>query len=286
MHFLLLLLTSLLLTGQKITQKRYNAVCKSGAFLFGSMISFCAMAVFAALNRDWTRHPSFILPALGFGLSYAAATVFTVLAIRHGSLARTTLVTSYSLLVPAAAGLIILREPLKPSMMAGIILLVISLWLTHHRKASKGEGKTVTPKWLVFVTLSFAGNGLCSTVQKLAPRYIGDSLNQNLYMTAALGLSGVVLVTASFLAKESDRPETLRRGTPLAVICGLCNAGVNFLVLYLNQHLPASVMFPAISAGQIILVCAYSLLFSHETFTPKQWAGFAVGICSVVLLNL
>ncbi len=284
MHYALLLLTALLLTLQKVTQKRFNTTCRSGAFLFGGMISLCAMCVFIAVNRDWTWHPSLLIPAVGFGLSYAIGTVFVVLAIKNGSLAKTTLITSYSLLIPAAAGLVILREPIKATMLAGILLLTVSLWLTNYRKSETGERMTF--KWVACVTLAFAGNGLCSTVQKLAPHYIEGPLNQNLYMIAALGLSAAVLVAASFLTGETDRKETLRRGIPLGLICGLCNGGVNCLVLYLNRLIPASVMFPVMSASQIILVFIYSLVFCRERFTGKQWAGFAVGILSVVLLNL
>ena len=284
MHYVFLFLTALLLTCQKITQKRYNAVCGSGAFLFASMISLCALCVFAAVNRDWTWDPRLILPTVGFGLSYAVGTVFVVLAIRNGSLARTTLITSYSLLIPAAAGLVILREPIKMTMLAGILLLIVSLWLTNHRRSESGD--RITLKWVVCVTLAFAGNGLCSTVQKLTPHYAGDALNQNLCMIAALGLSSAVLAAASFLARETGRAETLRRGAPLALVCGLCNGGVNLLVLYLNARIPASVMFPTVSAGQIILVCLYACLICRERYTKKQWCGFAVGILSVILLNL
>lgn len=286
MLYALPLCVSLLLTLQKVSQKRYSTICSSGTLLFSGMISLCAMLVFVAVvsvERAWALSPRLLIPAVGFGLSYAAATVFTVLAIQNGSLARTTLVTSYSLLVPALAGLCILREPLKGTMLAGILLLVLALWLTNHRRSNGG----VTLKWVVFVALGFAGSGLCSTVQKLAPHYIAEAkAHQNMYMIAALGLSSAVLITASFLMKETDRNTTLRRGAPLALICGLCNGGVNILVLYLNARIPASVMFPVISAGQIILVCLYSLVFCHENFTKKQWAGFAVGILSAVLLNL
>ena len=284
MQYVLLLLTALLLTGQKITQKRYNTVCRSGAFLFAGMISLCAMAVFAAVNRDWTWNSGILIPAVGFGLSYALGTVFVVLAIKNGSLARTTLVTSYSLLIPAAVGLWLLREPVRLTLAAGVLFLILSLWLTHHRKS--GTGEHVTLKWVICVALGFAGNGLCSTVQKLAPHYAKAPLNQNLYMIIALCISASVLIAASFLAKERDRGTTLRRGAPLALVCGLCNGGVNLLVLFLNGRLPASVMFPSISAGQIILVCLYAHWICRERYTGKQWAGFAVGILSVVLLNI
>ncbi|MBP3667024.1 MAG: EamA family transporter [Clostridia bacterium] len=287
MNYLLLFLTALFIVFQKVIQDRYNAKCRSGVFLFSGMISFFAMCFFMAVNRDWTWSSELVIPAVSFGLSYAAATVFVVLAIKCGSLAKTTLITSYSLLVPAFAGLIILREPLGLPMIVGMILLVLSLWLTNHRKKTADTPKEkITLKWLVFVLLGFVGNGMCSTVQKLTPHYLGADVNQNLYMIAALGLSTAVLIAASFLTKETDLKSTLRVGGPLSLFCGLFNGAVNYLAIYLNQFIPASVMFPVLSAGEIILIVPYSLLVRRERFTAKQWAGFAVGVVSVVLLNL
>ena len=287
MNYFLLFLTALFIVFQKVIQDRYNAKCRSGVFLFSGMISFFAMCFFMAVNRDWTWSSELIIPAISFGLSYAAATVFVVLAIRCGSLAKTTLITSYSLLVPAFAGLIILREPLGIPMIAGMILLVLSLWLTNHRKKTADTPKEkISLKWLVFVLLGFIGNGMCSTVQKLAPHYLGADVNLTLSTIAALGLSIVVLIAASFLTKETDLKSTLRVGGPLSLFCGLFNGAVNYLAIYLNQFIPASVMFPVLSAGEIILIVPYSLLVRRERFTVKQWAGFAVGVVSVVLLNL
>ena len=287
MKYFLLFLTALLIVSQKFTQDRYNAKRSSGVFMFSGMISFFAMCFFMAVNRDWTWSNELILPAVFFGLAYAASTVFVVMAIKCGSLAKTTLITSYSLLVPAFTGLIILSEPLGIPMIVGLVLLVVSLWLTNHQRAVPNVPKEkVTLKWIIYLILAFVGNGMCATVQKLTPHYLGDDINQNLYMIAALGLSTVVLIVASFITKEEGLKDTLKVGAPLSLLCGLFNGTVNYLVIYLNPFIPASVMFPVLSAGEIILIVPYSLLVRREKFTPAQWGGFAVGVVSVVLLNL
>ena len=287
MNYFLLFLTALFIIFQKVCQDRYNARRDSGVFLFSGMISFFAMCFFMAVNRNWVWSSELIVPAVAFGLSYAAATVFVVLAIKCGSLAKTTLITSYSLMVPALAGLIVLREPLGVPMLVGMVLLVLSLWLTNYRKKSADAPKEkITLKWIVFVLLAFVGNGMCSTVQKLTPHFLGADINQNLYMIAALGLSSVVLITASVLTKETNLKATLKIGAPLALLDGLFNGAVNYLAIYLNQFIPASVMFPVLSAGEIILIVPYSLLVRREKFTAAQWVGFGVGVVSVVLLNL
>ncbi len=287
MNYFLLFLTALFIIFQKVCQDRYNAKRDSGVFFFSGMISFFAMCFFMAVNRNWVWSNELILPAIAFGLSYAAATVFVVLAIKCGSLAKTTLITSYSLLVPAFAGLIVLREPMGVPMLVGMVLLVLSLWLTNYRKTAPDAPKEkITAKWVIFVLLGFIGNGMCSTVQKLTPHFLGADVNQNLYMIVALGLSSAVLITASFLTKEADPKATLRVGAPLSLFCGLFNGAVNYLAIYLNQFIPASVMFPVLSAGEIILIVPYALLVRREKFTAVQWVGFGVGVASVILLNL
>ena len=287
MNYFLLFLTALFIIFQKVCQDRYNTKRDSGVFFFSGMISFFAMCFFMAVNRNWVWSNKLILPAIAFGLSYAAATVFVVLAIKCGSLAKTTLITSYSLLVPAFAGLIVLREPIGVSMLVGMVLLVLSLWLTNRRKTAADVPKEkITAKWVIFVLLGFIGNGMCSTVQKLSPHYLGADVNQNLYMIVALGLSSAVLITASFCTKETDRKSTLRIGAPLSLFCGIFNGAVNYLAIYLNQFIPASVMFPVLSAGEIILIVPYALLVRREKFTAAQWVGFGVGVASVILLNL
>ena len=105
-------------------------------------------------------------------------------------------------------------------------------------------------------------------------------------MIVALSLSSAVLITASFLTKETGLKDTLHIGAPLSLFCGLFNGAVNYLAIYLNQFIPASVMFPVLSAGEIILIVPYALLVRREKFTAAQWMGFGVGVVSVVLLNL
>ena len=64
------------------------------------------------------------------------------------------------------------------------------------------------------------------------------------------------------------------------------NGAVDFLIIYLNVRVAASVMFPMISGIGLVVVFLYSLLLHKEKFTVRQYIGYAVGLISVVLLNL
>ena len=80
--------------------------------------------------------------------------------------------------------------------------------------------------------------------------------------------------------------QVIKKGLPLAALCGISNGLCNYLVLYLNSRLPASVMFPVISAGSVVLVFVYATLIQREKFNLRQKIGYALGVLSIVLLNL
>ena len=289
MVYVLLGIAALAVTCQDIFKQKYNSRCNGGVFFFSGMISLFAMLFFMAVNRDWSYRAELLLPSVGFALSYATATVCAVLAIRCGSLAKTTLIVSCSLLIPSFYGMVALKEPISVTLVIGTVLLLVALFLINYRKQAKGERKTkgASWKWAIFVVLAFVGNGMCSTVQKAEQLYFGEE-GKNMFMIVALGFVVVILLTLSFCLREerTAMKETLRRGWLWALLCGLMNGLTNYLVIYLNPRLPASVLFPVISGGSLTLVFLYSTLIRKEKFSPRQYVGFLVGVVSIVLLNL
>ena len=78
----------------------------------------------------------------------------------------------------------------------------------------------------------------------------------------------------------------LKAGFWLYLICGLANGLANFFVVYLSLRVAASVMFPVISAGGIVLTFFISLFFYKEKLSKWQILGSALGLVSVIFLNL
>ncbi|MBP3369330.1 MAG: EamA family transporter [Clostridia bacterium] len=281
--YVVLGITALTVTCQDIFKKKFNQKSNTGVFSFGGMISFFAMLFFVAVNRDWSYSLSQLFYSFGFAVAYATATLFAVLAIKYGSLAKTTLIVSCSLLIPSFYGMIFLGEPVGVNLVIGTVLLVIALIMINYEK----ESSPTSLRWAIFAILAFLGNGMCSVVQRIAQNTFGGE-GQNVFMIVALAMVTVMLFGMSFASKEErgERRRVLRVGCLWAALCGACNGLCNYLVLYLNPRLPASVMFPVISAGSVVLVFFYATAVQHEKFNLRQKIGYAIGIVSIVLLNL
>jgi len=271
---------------QNILKQKFNKRCDGGTYLFSAMVSLFAMIVFLVTGKEWFYSAKLLLPSAGFAISYAVATGAAMLAIYYGSLAKTSLIISCSLLLPSFYGILFLDESVSITLIIGIILLVVSLVMVNYEKDA--SDKKVSIKWIIFVTLAFIGNGMCSIVQKAKTQYFGKD-GDNLFMIVALAMVVVILVVMALLSK-SERPimgKVVRCGWWLALLCGVANGLTNFFVIYLNnRNFPASVMFPVISGGSVVIVFLYSLIFNKEKFSVRQIIGFAVGVASIVLLNL
>lgn len=284
MDAFLIILVILGMSAQSLTRKSFS-LKHNAPFLFSFISVGIAMLffVFSALVSEtgfifsWDYIPYAIIFALGFG----SATVFGFFALTHGSLGLTSLVTSYSLIIPTIYGILFLDEDPSIMLYIGLALLFVSIFLINFEK---GE-KKINLKWLIFVTLALIGNGVCTTAQKVQ-QINQDKMFKNEFMTVALLIVTVVcLIFAIVYHKKDFKPVFTNPIIILPIICGGANALVNYLVMVLSR-IDASLLFPLISAGGIIMTGIISLTIYKERFTKQQFLGMIIGIASVICLNM
>ncbi len=280
MNMFYLLSIVLGVSGQEITKKAYNNR-KGGVYLFSSLSTFFALVFFVATAGNLQWNVRLVPYALAFAVAYGMATVFSVIAISCGSLSLTTLITSYSLMLPTLYGLVFLQEPVGKGFVPGMALLFISLLLINE----KSESVPITPKWIVSVLLAFVGNGFCSIIQKMQQIAFNNAY-KNEFMILAL-----VMVTAAFAAimfrtERGQIVRSVRCGWWLCLLCGIMNGAVNLFVMILSGKMAVSIMFPVISAGGIIVTALVAMGVYREHLTRKQLTGLLLGVATVVLLSI
>ena len=270
------------ITGQNITRKMYTEkVGDNGAYLFSALTSLFSMLFFVATMKGFDWNPAIIPYAIAFAISFALAGIFGVLSIAVGPLSLSSLMISYSLMIPTFYGIIFLNEPISVYFLIGLGLLAISLFLVNK----KNDSLPVTAKWFFFVFLAFAGNGLCSTFQKMQQNAFGGSY-KNEFMILSLAIVVVVLLVMSFMTSKGGFKKQLYHARFTAVSCGIMNGAVNMFVMILSGMIAVSVMFPLISAGGIVVTYLISKIFYKEKLTKVQLIGFLTGIASIVFLSI
>lgn len=283
MNALLLFIIILGLTAQNVTKKAYNQKTENqGTYVFTALSTLAAALFFLLSSGGKLTFSTTLLPwSFGFAVSYALATVFSFLAISCGSLALSSLVLSYSLVLPSLFGILFLNEPVSPWLFGGILLLCISLLLINFKP---GKVK-ITLRWGIYVLIAFVGNGFCSIFQKLQQtRFDGGYKNE--FMLLALIMVCTAMILLALTQERKAISPCIKKGAGFGLICGAANGLVNLFVMILTNRMPASVMFPMISAGGILGTAAVSLLFYKESLSRNQVIGVILGIGAIVLLSI
>jgi len=285
MNILYLLAIIVGIAGQGALKKPYmHKTNGKGVYLFTAIVSLVAMAFFTAAAGKLSFAASTLPYSLGFAAAYAVSTVFGTLAIATGPLSLTSLFSSYSLMIPTFYGLLFLKDPIGAGLIPGIALLAASLLLINYRK-EKSQENGLSMRWLLYVFVSFVGNGMCSTVQKMQ-QVAFEGAYKSEFMIAALAMVTAAMLLLSAGTERGRMKAYAAAGWLPAALCGVLNGMVNLFVMILNGKMPASIMFPMISAGGIIASYLISRFFYREKLTRMQFAGFLAGIASVVFLNL
>ena len=282
MNAIFLLIIIIGISAQHVTTKAYNAKAK-GVYSFSTGKSLAALIVFLiTAGRNLTFSSETIIYSVAFAVTYSMATIFTVLAIRTGPLSLTSLLGQYSLIIPTFYGLLILNEAAGIALIIGIVLLLISLFLINIE--GKKEEKKITLKWGIYVLLAFIGNGGCSTVQKIQQIECNGAY-KNEFMIIAFLITVITLFICTLITERNTMADSFKKGLPYYSICGLANGAVNFFVLVLSNRMPASVMFPIISAGGIVATALISIFIYREKLSLPQKIGMILGIAAVIVLS-
>lgn len=280
---ILLILVILATAFQNVVKKVYgNKTEGRGTYIFSSLVCVAAAVFFALTDSDGLSFSAELIPySIVFAVGYAAITVFSVLALRAGSLALSSLIISYSLMVPALFGMIYYHEPTSWTLYVGIALLLVSLALVN-----KEDGEiTISLKWIIYIALAFLGNGLCLVVMQIQTVDFAGELS-NEFMIIGLAIVAVAMAIVSVLFELKEIAPCLKKAGLLPVLNGAANGLANFLTLALLVIMPASLMQPLNSAGGIIVTVAISIFIYREKLSVYQLIGVLLGTASVVFLSL
>lgn len=281
-YYIMLVCAPLISCCQSIAQKQYNLKNESpNVMLFSAITSVIALCFFVITSGFSLDFNAALIPyAIGFGAGYAAAWVATVLAVRYGLMAISSMIISCSLIFPTAYG-VMLGEPVTPLKAAGMALIFAAIVLVNLKFSQKGK---FSLKWLACVAVGFFGNGLCSIMQNMQKRALGESYSHEFMIIALVIASAALFVCA--LLNTNDIRKDLRACLPFAAANGVANAAMNLILLMIIGNIPNTVMYPTNAALGMLFTFLLAFIVYRERFTLPQYIGYALGMASIVILNI
>lgn len=199
-------------------------------------------------------------------------------ALACGPMAITSIIASFSLIIPYIFGIAVFGEPIKVTGIFGVLLIAASIVLMNFKKP-----ENLSVRWWLFSLITFLTNGICSVMQKYHQLRFPGKYSTEFMLTAMMAVF-VILSAASLVRKEKEKEKM--RFTALGFIAGALNAIANYLTIYIAATENASTLFPIISVANAVAACGFGYFVFGEKLRNTQLFGLALGIASVVLMKL
>lgn len=295
MPVIYLLITILSVSMQSFFTKIYSNKTQKGVLLYNTMATLVALFIFAiTAGFRFTFITGNFLYSLLFALSYFLAIFGLTMAIKTGPLSLTALMESYSMIIASLYGVLVLHDPVTPFMWAGFALLVVSLTFINlepkKKDAEAKSGNGINLKWVIFVLIGFCGNGFCTVIQKMqqvwSEKTYGEVLYTNDFMMAGLLVAFFAFLVAALITERDSLKENFRYGWLPAIGKGAANGLANIFSILLYTVMVISLANALIAAGGVVLAAIFAVVIYKEKLNRYQWIGLAVGVASLVLLNL
>lgn len=264
--------------GQSAFSKQY-AKGNGSPLVFNQNKALAGLAVFLvwSLLQGFSFHWPTLLFGAGYGIFLCISMHTGFRALAMGPMALTSILASFSLLVPFFFGVFFWQEPLTVFGILGMGLLLLSIVFINGKKASG-----LSFRWFLYALATLLTNGICSVIQKYHQMQYPAQYRTE-FMVFAL-LSVWLLLWLSRLPKRQEKAPFFFNLHGL--LSGMLNGAANYIVLFLSATENASVLFPIVSVANIAAVWMVGLLFFKEKLTVLQTVGLVLGVASIILLKI
>lgn len=252
-----------------LTVFNYVTACAISGFLLVRQLSASGGSVGAMLDQSWL--PLF---AVYTGVIYLSCFLGIQFSILKNGPSITTMFNRLGMVVPVAVSIFIFGDIPTTLRWLGIILSILALMAYSYDGSFKFNG-------LLFGV--FALGGMAELSNKLFSAQFDESL-KSLYLLLVFGTCALLTCVILFLKK--DKQPLTSKETLAGIFLGTVNMNTTVFILRALTVLPATVVFPALSVGVILMTALLSRIFFAEKLEKRARFALMLTIVSLVFINL
>jgi len=243
----------------------------------------------AAANAKGLVFPGPVLLIGSCGGALCGLTLFGFqTGLRLGKISTSWLILNLSIGIPILLSVFLFGEKVNVGKIIGILLVlaaVVMMWMDKRidlpPTGADGDPLLNKSKWLPLMLLSFAGNGLAMSCQKvLVEVKQGDYVWQFYIVVYWSGFIVMLLLSALREAWPN------RREYATAFVMAICSVIGNISMTTALKSVKGTVAYPVNSGGSLSLVVLVGVVFFREKIHPVGMAGIVCGISAILILAL
>ena len=205
----------------------FNKICKKDLktndhiYRFNMIVYLVCIVLFGVAVLNGGISVFTVSLGLLFGVVTALSNFYKMRALTVGPMHITLLITTSSMIIPTMSG-VFFGEAFSIRKLIIVFILIAFIYLS----LGKTESIKVNLRWIIFCALAFVFQGSIGVLQKIHQTSLYKA-ETNCFLFVAFICS---LIYSGIMAKKSfSELKFTKKQIGLAVICGICTYGMNFL---------------------------------------------------------
>jgi drug/metabolite transporter (DMT)-like permease len=183
------------------------------------------------------------------------------------------------ILIPMIISIVLWNEMPSQIQSLGIIVAMIAIVIAN-RPISKNK---VNAGSVAMLLLLFVVGGFAEFLNKIFQRLV--SLEYKPVFLFIVFATAFLLSLIQYIIGD-NKPNIKRHALVIGCLIGIPNLFASFFLLNALDVFPAAIVFPAYSAGSILLISVLSVILFKETLYKKDVTAIGLTMVSLILLNL
>ena len=226
------------------------------------------------------------------GVFFLLSFVLYQISVRKNGASLSGMFAKLGILIPMIVSVLVWREIPTMMQMFGICMAMFAIAVANV--SSKASIKaTHSIKWLLAL---FVGGGIAEFSNKIFQKTVSlEYRSLFLFLVFATALVLSILMYYADLKRQgikSGRREVatgdgnIKMSVVVGIFVGIPNLFASYFLLNALNDFPASVVYPAYSAGSILMISILSVVLFKEILYKKDWIAIILTALSLILLNL
>lgn len=251
----------------------YVVACVTGLLLYPADWHFQEV-----ISSDWFGGTVFL------GIMFIVIFMVMAKTSQQIGLSTASVAGKMSLIIPVIFGIMVYKESLNPWKITGIVMALLAVYLVSFKKKSAQLNR----KNILLPVVLFAGSGIIDTTLKYLETHFVPQEEYPLYSASIFGVAAVIglLVIGGRTLVTNNRVEI--KDILGGVVLGIPNYfSIYFILKALGkENLESSVIFSINNVAIVMLTTLLGIALFGEKLTPKNKAGVALAVLSILLIAL
>ena len=224
-----------------------------------------------------------ILCAFFYAVIVISLQTISITAMRVGAMSTTSICVMYGMIIPSVAGPIFWKEPISFLQIAGIALMIVSLWLIKGK--IQMQQQKITKKWAVLAAFAFVLSGMAGVMEKIH-QSTGAKDERLQFVFAACAFMFVFSLAARWITRKSDHKASAKSTKTLAMLSGMVIGLYSTVNLILSGKLDSMIYYPIANGGAMLLTVLVSVIVFKERFDKPRIIGTVMGLLGILCLSI